>query len=119
MPITMHDIMHPGSSEQDERFVNAPAGWTRAYAETLAQAEGLTLSDDHWEVIRVIQGVWAEDQSLPIRLVHDALDTRFASQGGARYLYSILPGGPIAQGCRLAGLTPPVGSVDSSFGSVS
>ncbi|MDH5470718.1 MAG: TusE/DsrC/DsvC family sulfur relay protein, partial [Gammaproteobacteria bacterium] len=28
------------------------------------------------------------------------------------------PGGPIAQGCRIAGLVPPAGSKDSGFGSV-
>jgi tRNA 2-thiouridine synthesizing protein E len=33
-------------------------------------------------------------------------------------LFEIIPGGPVAQGCRLAGLKPPPGSVDPSFGSV-
>jgi tRNA 2-thiouridine synthesizing protein E len=35
-----------------------------------------------------------------------------------KYLYTLLPGGPIAQGCRLAGLKPPAGAVDQGFGSV-
>lgn len=119
MPLTMHDILHPGSGERDASFANAPAGWTKAEAESLAQSEGLRLGDDHWEAIRVIQSVHAEDQSMPLRMVHDALAARFADKGGIRYLYSILPGGPVTQGSRLAGLLPPLGSTDRSFGTVS
>jgi tRNA 2-thiouridine synthesizing protein E len=119
MPLTMHEIMHPGSTESDASFANAPAGWTKADAEAVARSEGLTLVDDHWETIRVIQSVHAEDQSMPLRMVHDALDVRFGDKGGIRYLYSILPGGPVTQGSRLAGLLPPLGSTDRSFGTVS
>jgi len=118
MPTTMHDILHPGSAETDTRFSNAPAGWTMHDAEKIAENEGLKLGDDHWHVIRVVQAVYAEDQSMPIRMLRDALEAHFQEQGGCRYLFSILPGGPILQGCRLAGLTPPQGSTDSSFGTV-
>ena len=119
MPLTMHDIMHPGSSETDERFSNAPSGWTMHDAQKVAEQDGLELTDQHWHVIRVIQSVYAEDQSMPIRMVHDALEAHFQDLGGSRYLFSILPGGPVVQGCRLAGLTPPQGSTDGSFGTVS
>jgi tRNA 2-thiouridine synthesizing protein E len=30
----------------------------------------------------------------------------------------LFPGGPLAQGCRLAGLEPPAGAFDPSYGSV-
>ena len=53
-----------------------------------------------------------------MRELHDALDEHFHAKGGMKFLYTVLPGGPVAQGCRLAGLTPPAGSVDPSFGSV-
>ncbi len=118
MPTTMHDILHPGSSETDKRFCNAPVGWTMHDAQMVAKKEGLELNDEHWEVIRTIQAVYSEDQSLPLRTCHDALEAHFSSRGGSRYLFSILPGGPVVQGCRLAGLTPPQGSTDGSFGSV-
>ena len=119
MPQTMHDIMHPGNAETDARFNNAPDGWTMRDAVIVAEREGLRLAEDHWRVIRVIQSVYAEDQSMPIRMLHDALEAHFSKKGGGRYLFSILPGGPVVQGCRLAGLTPPRGSTDSSFGTVS
>ncbi len=119
MPQTMHDILHPGNTEEDRRFANAPAGWTMHDAQVLAQKEGIELTDEHWRVIRVIQSVYAEDQSLPLRMCHDALEAHFSAKGGNRYLFSIFPGGPVMQGCRLAGFEPPQGSTDGSFGTVS
>ena len=54
-----------------------------------------------------------------MRQLHDALDERFHAKGGLKYLYEVFPGGPIAQGCRFAGLKPPAGAADKSFGSAS
>lgn len=112
------DILNPGASQYDPDFPAAPAGWNRTNAETIAQAEGLTLDADRLEVIRALQGWFAEHQRINVRELHDALDEHFHAKGGLKYLYGILPGGPIAQGCRLAGLEPPAGAADQSFGSV-
>jgi TusE/DsrC/DsvC family sulfur relay protein len=118
-PRTIFDILHPGAATaSDPNFRDAPEGWMPAQARALAAKAGLTLTEDHWEVIRVLQGCY-KDEVLPrIRLLRDALEARFASKGGMKYLFGILPGGPIAQGCALAGLKPPHGARDISFGSV-
>ena len=50
--------------------------------------------------------------------LHDALDECFHQKGGLKYLYTLFPGGPIAQSCRLAGLKAPFIATDRSFGSV-
>jgi len=52
------------------------------------------------------------------RELHDALEERFHSRGGMKFLYDLFPGGPVTQGCRLAGLEPPAGSHEEGFGSV-
>jgi tRNA 2-thiouridine synthesizing protein E len=114
----MQDIMNPGAEPQEPGFPDAPAGWTRAQAEATATAEGVALTEDHWQVVQALQHFYADDAAPNVRAVHDALDERFHQQGGIKYLYGILPGGPVAQGCRLAGLEPPAGAVDPSFGSV-
>jgi tRNA 2-thiouridine synthesizing protein E len=118
-PRTIFDILHPGAAAaSDPNFRDAPEHWTPAHARTVAAAAGLKLTDDHWEVIRVLQGCY-KDEFLPrIRLLRDALEARFVAKGGMKYLFAILPGGPIAQGCTLAGLKPPHGARDLSFGSV-
>ena len=86
--------------------------------EMLAAKAGLKLTEDHWEVIRVLQGCYKDEVSPRLRLLHDALEARFAAKGGMRYLFGILPNGPIAQGCALAGLKPPVGAQEDSAGTV-
>lgn len=119
VPSTMYGVLHPSAErESDPDFPDAPEAWTRGRTETLAVADGIDLTDDVWEVIRVLQGCYKDEVSPRIRLLHDALEARFASKGGMKYLYGILPGGPIVQGCALAGLTPPPGARDLSFGSV-
>ena len=118
-PATMYSILHPGAELQAEPdFRDAPEDWTRAYAQNLAAKAGLKLTEDHWEVIRVLQGCYKDEVSPRLRLLHDALEARFAGKGGMKYLFGILPRGPIAQGCALAGLKPPAGATDVSYGSV-
>ena len=59
------------------------------------------------------------DIAVNLRELHDALDKKFHRQGGIKGLYLLFPGGPVAQGCRLAGLKAPPGASDRGFGSVS
>jgi TusE/DsrC/DsvC family sulfur relay protein len=119
VPRTIFDILHPGAATAaDPSFPDAPEGWTPAQARVLAAKASLSLTEDHWEVIRVLQGSYKDEVAPRIRLLRDALEARFAGKGGMKYLFGILPGGPIAQGCVLAGLKPPAGARDLSFGSV-
>jgi tRNA 2-thiouridine synthesizing protein E len=115
----MKAILDPaGHDESDANFPNAPRGWSRDVALKRAAAEELELTDDHWEAIRVLQACYADEEDPPVRRIADALEARFAGKGARKYLFQLFPGGPIAQGCRLASLTAPPGSVDQSFGSV-
>jgi len=117
-PITMQEILHPGAPAVHPDFRDAPEGWTPAHAQRVAAATGLKLTEDHWEVIRVLQGCYKDEATPRLRLLRDALEARFAAKGGVKYLYEILRGGPIVQGCALAGLKPPATARDASFGSV-
>ncbi len=120
-PLTMEEILNPGiTAGQDPSFPHAPIEWRKEQAIDKAQTESITLSDDHWDAIRALQAYYArhEGKRINTRELHDALDEKFHEKGGITYLYALLPGGPVAQGCRLAGLEAPAGAVNASFGSV-
>lgn len=101
-------------------FPNAPVGWTQKEAAGKAAGEGLSPGSGHWDMVRALQEFYArhEEPSINTRELHDALEECFHSHGGLKYLYELFPGGPVTQGCRLAGLEPPAGSSDTGFGSV-
>lgn len=109
-----------GASRKGARFPYAPPGWTQAVARKRAKEEGLELTDDHWQTLRALQEYFVRHQHarLNLRELRDALDEKFHHQGGIRYLYQLFPGGPVAQGCRIAGLKAPAGTTDRGFGSV-
>lgn len=102
----------------NESFPNAPSDWDIRSAETTASEDGIKMTDDHWELIRALQEYYKKVEFPNLRQIKDALDEKFHSRGGMKYLYQIIPGGPVAEGCRLAGLQVPAGAVDKSFGSV-
>ncbi len=101
------------------QFTFAPIGWTREAAQQMAEREGLRPGDDHWSVVGALQEYYARNPEGTRRVqgMHDALEEKFHHKGGLKYLYGLFPGGPVAQGCRLAGLKPPSGSLDKGFGS--
>ena len=107
---TINDFVNPGASaERDPSFPDAPEGWTTAEAEAMATKYGLTLGEDHWEIIRVLQGCYRDEAAPRIRTLCAAMKARFKGKGGAEYAYELFPAGPLAQGCKLAGLLPPSG----------
>jgi tRNA 2-thiouridine synthesizing protein E len=106
----------------DPDFPHAPEDWDRQHAMDIAREEGLTLNEAHWEAVRALQSYFARHESaarINPHELHDALEEHFHQHGGLRFLYMLFPGGPIAQGCRLAGLKAPFMASDRSFGSVS
>lgn len=121
MSESMDDIMHPGSGfSGDSDFPHAPVDWTRSRADHAAKAESIEMTEDHWEVVRALQSYFSRQggNDINLRDLHDALGETFHARGGIKYLYQILPGGPVTQGCRIAGLVPPTGASDKGFGSV-
>jgi tRNA 2-thiouridine synthesizing protein E len=109
-----------GNGEKNPDFPYAPAGWSKVAAENDASVTGLAPAAEHWEAVSALQEFFSrhDGPSINARELHDALEERFHSRGGMKYLYRLFPGGPVTQGCLVAGLEPPSGSADSGFGSV-
>lgn len=121
MALSMDDILHPGlNKNQDPAFPHAPPGWTRSNGLAQAKDENLEMSDDHWELVKALQEYYHRHESddIQLRELRDALEEHFHHKGGSRYLHTLFPGGPIAQGSRVAGLDAPFGAEDKNFGSV-
>ena len=94
--------------------------FTEESARRAASEEGLPFTSEHLEVLYALWEYFThhdETNFINTRELHDALDEKFHHKGGMKYLYSLFPGGPVAQGCRLAGLQPPAGAIDKGFGS--
>ena len=93
--------------------------WTDENAKEVATEEGLVLTEDHFSVIHALQEFYSRHDinKINMRELHDALEEKFHYKGGMKYLYDLFPGGPVAQGCRMAGLHAPAGALDKGFGS--
>ena len=117
---SLMDAIVGNDPPRDPRFPHAPAQWNLEAAARAARDEGLELGEDHLEALRALQEYYARrpQHAVNLRELHDALDEKFHHKGGMKYLYRLFPGGPVAQGCRLAGLEVPAGAVDRGFGSV-
>jgi tRNA 2-thiouridine synthesizing protein E len=122
MAESMSEIMNPSTApKKDPAFPKAPAEWSQDAARKRASDEGIELTEDHWAVVRSLQEFFArhsDTNRVNTRELHDALDEKLHSKGGIKYAYELFPGGPIAQGGRIAGLEVPPTAVDTSFGSV-
>lgn len=118
MSESMSEILNPALSHTHSNFPHAPQGWNPGVAESIAFEYGLPMNNDRWEIVRALQEYFDRNHQPHAREIHDALEEKFHSKGGLKYVYQMVPGGPIAQGCKLAGLEPPAGSVNTSFGSV-
>jgi tRNA 2-thiouridine synthesizing protein E len=108
------------------RYLNDPEGnltdlasWSPQHTNQRAQAEGLTLGDEHWVVIYFLRERFRErGNEDPAREILHELEERFCDGRGRASLYELFPQGPVSQGSRLAGLPPPPHSYDLSFGSM-
>jgi TusE/DsrC/DsvC family sulfur relay protein len=100
-----------------DSFTHAPDDWDMDTARSVADKNDIDLTDDHWELIIALQEYYSKVEFVNLRQLKDALEEKFHSRGGMKFLYQILPGGPVAQGCQLAGLKMPAGAIDKSFGS--
>lgn len=104
-------------SQDPEGYLQELEPWDDTTAVERATQQGLTLNDDHWDVILYLRDRYRrEGHPKSGRVLADELEERFSDKGGRRYLYTLFPHGPVTQGCELAGLPKPAYTTDPSFG---
>ena len=86
-----------------ECFFEDPSQWTREMAVEMAAADGLALTDKHWQVIEFMRREFAEKGAGPtVRVLGKA------SGVSVKELYQLFPKGPAKQATKIAGLPKPV-----------
>lgn len=96
-----------------EGYLRRRGDWTRELAVELATADGIDLTDAHWEVISFLQEYYENYEIAPaIRILTKQIGKRYGQEkGNSKYLYELFPKGPAKQACRYAGLPKPTGCV--------
>lgn len=119
--IDINKVLLQGAEEVDPQKLarrEETAGWSRETAQSLAASEGIELGSDHWKVIEMLRQLYLERGLAPhARMLAGILNDEFQDEGGSKYLYTLFPGGPVAQGSRIAGVPAPHDAKDLSFGS--
>lgn len=90
-----------------EGYIVHPGEWSEAFVAALAEKEGLTLTAEHWEVIRYLRDFYNQKHvQCTVRDMIKHFRTAWGkAKGNNKYLHEIFPrGGPQKQGNRLAGL---------------
>lgn len=83
--------------------------WSEAVAEALADAEGLALQAEHWEIIRLLREFYAEFQLSPATrplIKYTALKLG-PEKGNSPHLNRLFKGTPAKLAAKLAGLPKP------------
>lgn len=105
------------SSRKEDRLIEL-SDWNPDKGKKLASHEGIDMKESHWRVVDFLRNYYLEHgQAESGRELAEALKKAFQAQGGNAYLYTLFPEGPVAQGCRIAGLPIPAYTEDKSFGS--
>ena len=75
----------------------------------IAQAEGIELTDAHWEVIRYLRDEYQTHGHTPnFRNMLKGFQA-VRPEADSKYLYDLFPLGPAKQGAKVAGLPQPYG----------
>ncbi len=93
----------------EQGFLVNRLDWNEQVANHLAQQENISLTEQHWEIIRFIRTYYQQYQHLPnTRVFIKAIaKTLGADKGNSRYLHRLFPDGPLKYACKLAGLPKP------------
>ena len=97
----------------EEGYINDISNWSEELANLLAEKEGLSLTEEHWEVVNFLREYYNEYQIAPaIRVLVKSIKKTFGPEkGNNKYLYELFPYGPAKQACKIAGLPKPTGCI--------
>ncbi len=90
-----------------EGYILDMEDWSESFALAQAAAEGLTLTEEHWQVIQFIRAYY-EERSVQAQvrdMIRHFREAWGPEKGNNHYLHDLFPmGGPQKQGNRMAGI---------------
>jgi len=91
--------------------------WNSRLADHMARKEGITLSEDHWEVINFLREFYFTYGISPMVkiLMRYMAEDIGPERSSKEHLYKLFPKGPARQGSRIAGLPEPQGCSEPDF----
>ena len=93
----------------DEKFLLEPV-FDDDIVPVIAEAENISLTDDHWLIVRYLRDKFREDGHTPnFRNMVKELEENHPDQDWKKHLYTLFPNQPARQAARVAGLTKPFG----------
>jgi len=108
--ITIVDLADGPVSVDGHGYLTDPTDWTPAFAEHVAIKEGLTLTQEHYEVITFMRSYQEEhgiaaDARFVLKFLagRDGLD----KSGSKQALFALFPYGYVKQACKVAGMKQP------------
>ena len=92
-----------------EGFLRDAAAWNPAIAERLAELDGVTLTEDHWEVIHLVRDYYENYRLFPANrvLVTKIREAFGESKGNSIHLMKLFTGKPAKHIAKIAGLPKP------------
>jgi len=83
--------------------------WDKELAQTIAKAEGIEMTDAHWQVVDYVRNFYIQFKKSPsIRPLVKYLKTELgAEKGSSLYLQRLFPDGPAKQATKIAGIPKP------------
>jgi TusE/DsrC/DsvC family sulfur relay protein len=96
--------------DEDGHLLNA-GDWSEGLAVHLAVADGMELTDEHWQVLHFIREYYLRFKSFPMpRVLIKGLNRELGKDHFTiKSLYALYPDTPMRRSCRYAGIPQPAG----------
>ena len=104
---------------KDGGYLGELGDWSEDLARQLAKEDDIELTDEHFEILYYLRKYYDKNgQGYNARTLLNVMEFEFGKWEGKKRLYQLFPHGPVAQGCKIAGIPLPPECNDKSFGSV-
>ncbi|MFM2121063.1 MAG: hypothetical protein RL722_2531 [Pseudomonadota bacterium] len=95
--------------DTDDQGYLLEADYSDEVVQVIAEAEGLTLTENHWKVVAYLRDEYRENGHTPnFRNMLKGM-AEIIPGCESKTLYDLFPVGPAKQGCKVAGLPQPLG----------